>query len=441
MMRFAYITLLIALLSVSSGVVFAVERFPPPTFDSGHELPVTTTPEPRADVYEYLDVVVLLGTLSLVSYLALKRRSRRGIFWAGVFSLIYFGFWRKGCVCSIGSIQNVTLALFDTRYVVPMTVVAFFILPILFTLFFGRTFCAGVCPLGAIQDIVSVRPKKVPSWLENGLGLLPYLYLGGAVLFAATGSAFIICEYDPFIAFFRRSGSLNMFILGGAFLLVGLFVERPYCRFFCPYGVLLNLVSRASKWHVTITPAECIQCHLCADVCPLGVIQKPNTGEATLPATVLSGRHEGMKRLAMYIVILPVLIVLSGWLGVRISPFFSRVNTTVSLAERIWLEDAGKVEETIEASDAFRGTGRPTEELYDEALNLKKQFAFGGGAFGGFIGLVIGIKLIFLSIRRKRVDYEINRGGCVSCGRCFAYCPVGKEIMDMELLRALGERD
>lgn len=448
MMRFASITLLITLLSVSSGVVLGVERFPPPTFDSGYALPATTTPEPRPPVYEYLDVVVLLGTLSLVSYLALKKRSRRGIFLTGVFSLIYFGFWRKGCVCSIGSIQNVTLALFDSRYVVPMTVVAFFILPILFTLFFGRMFCAGVCPLGAIQDVVSVRPKKVPSWLENGLGILPYLYLGGAVLFAATGSAFIICEYDPFIAFFRRSGSLNIFILGGSFLLIGLFVERPYCRFFCPYGVLLNLVSRASKWHVTITPAECIQCHLCADVCPLGVIQKPNTGSATLPDDVWGfnphttvGRREGVKRLAMYIVLLPLLIVLSGWLGVRISPFLSRVNATVSLAERIWLEDTSKVEGTIEASDAFRGTGRPTEKLYDEALNLKKQFAFGGGAFGGFIGLVIGIKLIFLSIRRKRVDYEINRGGCVSCGRCFAYCPVGKEIIDMEVLGALGERD
>ena len=434
-MRSTYLTLLIILLFLSPVVASGVERFPPPDFDSEYQMPATTTPAPRADVYEYLDVIILLGTLSLVSYLALRRRSRRGIFLTGIFSLAYFGFWRKGCVCSIGSIQNVTLALFDSSYAVPVTVIAFFILPILFTLFFGRTFCAGVCPLGAIQDVVSVRPKKVPAWLENALGRCAYLYLGGAVLFAATGSRFIICEYDPFVAFFRRTGSLNMFILGGSFLLIGLFIERPYCRYFCPYGVLLNLVSRVSKWHATITPSECIQCHLCADACPIGVIQKP-VGEDSV-----NRRGAGLMRLAVYIGLLPILIAVGFWLGVRVSPTLSRVNATVGLAERIWLEDRASVEGITEASEAFRATGRPTNALYAEALNLKKQFLFGGGVFGAFIGLVVGLKLIFLSIRRGRIDYEINQGGCVSCGRCFDYCPVGKDIPAALGLGVLGNGD
>jgi len=414
-MRVAHITLLIILLSVSSGVVFGAERFPPPQFDD-HELPVTTVPEPSADFYEYLDVAVLLAALTLASYLALKKRSRRGIFLLGIFSLIYFGFWRKGCVCSIGATQNIVLALFDNSYTAPVTVIAFFILPLIFTLFFGRTFCAAVCPLGAIQDVVALRPIKVPSWLEHALGLFAYVYLGGAVLFAATGSAFIICEFDPFVAFFRHSGSLNMFILGACFLLVGLFVGRPYCRFLCPYGVLLNLVSRASKWHVTITPDKCIQCGLCEDVCPFDAIQKPTQEPVN--------RTEGKKRLAILTSLLPVFIILSGWLGVRISAPLSRIHATVSLAERVWQEDTGEVEGTTDASEAFRGTGRPTKELYDEALTLKRRFAFGGGAFGAFIGLVVGLKLIYLSIRRRRTDYEVNRGTCLSCGRCFSYCPI-----------------
>ena len=263
-----------------------------------------------------------------------------------------------------------------------------------------------------------LHPIKVPSWLEHALGLLAYVYFGAAILFAATGSAFVICEYDPFVAFFRRSGSLNMLILGACFLLIGLFVGRPYCRFLCPYGVLLNLVSRASKWHVTITPDECIQCRLCEEACPFDAIEKPTQEQR------VRNRGEGKKRLAILIVLLPVFIVLSGWLGVRISPTLSRVHATVSLAERIWLEDTGKVEGTTDASEAFRRTGRPTEELYDEALNLKRRFVFGGGVFGAFIGLVIGIKLIYLSIRRRRTDYEVNRGTCLSCGRCFSSCPI-----------------
>ena len=42
---------------------------------------------------------------------------------------------------------------------------------------------------------------------------------------------------------------------------------------------------------------------------------------------------------------------------------------------------------------------------------------------GGWVGLVIGVKLIHLSLRRRRTDYSPDRGGCVSCGRCFWYCP------------------
>ncbi len=417
MMRITHIILFIVLLSMSSGVVFGVERFPPPEFDE-HELPVTTVQKPRRNLYEYLDVAVLLTALLLASYLALKKRSRRGIFLLGIFSLLYFGFWRKGCVCSIGATQNIVLALFENSYAVPITVIIFFMLPLIFTLFFGRTFCAAVCPLGAIQDVVALRPCKIPSWLEQALGLLAYVYLGAAILFAATGSAFIICEYDPFVAFFRRTGSLNMLILGASFLLIGLFVGRPYCRFLCPYGVLLNLVSRASKWHVTITPDDCIQCRLCEDACPFGAIENPTEEQGA------GKRNEGKRRLAILIPLLPIFIVLSGWLGVRISPSLSRVHATVSLAERVWLEDTGKVEGVTDASEAFRGTGRPTEELYDEALNLKKWFVLGGGLFGAFIGLVIGIKLIYLSVRRGRTDYEVNRGTCLSCARCFSYCPI-----------------
>jgi Fe-S-cluster-containing hydrogenase component 2 len=41
--------------------------------------------------------------------------------------------------------------------------------------------------------------------------------------------------------------------------------------------------------------------------------------------------------------------------------------------------------------------------------------------------LVIGIKLISLSIRRKRVDYQPDPSRCVSCGRCYWYCP-GEQV-------------
>jgi polyferredoxin len=400
------------------GLTTGVERFPPPDFvETEHVIPSPTSPGPRQDVYEYIDAAVLIAALGLASYLILKKRSRRAIFALTVFSLLYFGFWRKGCVCSIGAIQNIVFSFFDRDYAVPIVVVTFFLLPLVFTLFFGRIFCAAVCPLGAIQDLVLVRPVSVPVWAESGLRLLAYVYLALAVLFAATGSAFVICRYDPFISIFRLSGSLNILILGGCLLLIGVFIGRPYCRFLCPYGVILRQLSRLSKWRVTITPDECIRCRLCEDSCPFGAIRKPTT---QWPAQVY---HVAKKRLAFLLLLLPVLVFLGGWAGSNLKDVTSRAHETVRLAEQIYLEETGKTEEITDPSTAFRATGQQIKELYEQASNIRGRFELGGWILGGFIGLLIGLKLIGLSVWRQRTDYEADRAGCLACGRCYKYCP------------------
>jgi len=406
------------LTSILCGDVWGVERFPPPDFEeSGHVLPEMTTPPARGNVYEVLDVAVLLGVLALSSYLVLKKRSRRLIFSLMIFSLIYFGFYREGCVCSIGAIGNIVLASFDSDYAIPLTALAFFLLPLIFTLFFGRVFCAAACPLGAIQDIVLLKPLSVPSWLESVFRILAYLYLGLAVLFAATSSAFIICRYDPFIAFFRLGGNLNIVILGICFLIVGVFIGRPYCRFVCPYGVILRQLSRVSKWKVTITPDDCIKCRLCEDACPFGAIEKPT---AEWP---VKGYRQSKRRLAIYIIIAPVLIAVGGWLGASFSDATSRMHFTVRLADRIYMEDNGTYEDTTDESDAFRATGQPAEQLYQQASIIKDKFNIGGWLLGAFMGFVIAGKLITHSIQPAKSEYQASRASCYACARCYEYCP------------------
>jgi len=417
MIRFAYIIIATAALLFPSGAASAFERFPPPDFESGYQQPSPTTPHPRQDIYEYIDVVVLLAALGLSSYLVLRWRTRRAIFVLMVLSLFYFGFWRKGCVCPIGSIQNIALSVFDPDYAIPIAVMLFFLLPLVFTLFFGRTFCAAVCPLGAIQDLVLLRPTSIPEWLESGLQLFAYVYLAAAVLFAATGSAFVICRYDPFVSFFRMSGSLNILILGVCFLFIGIFIGRPYCRFICPYGVILRQLSRISKWKVAITPDECIKCRLCEDSCPFGAIRAPT---ADWPA---HDYNKSKKRLAFLILLLPLLVFSFGWIGFTLRPVTSRVHDTVRLADRIYLEETGQVQDTTDASDAFRATGKDIKALYAEALDIQSEFGLGGWISGGFIGMVIALKLIGHSLRHRRMDYEAERAGCLACGRCFEYCP------------------
>jgi ferredoxin len=403
-----------------AGGALAEQRFPPPDFEGGHQLPVTTTPAARAVLLQYLDVAVLAASLALACWLVYQRRSRKGLMALSIFSLLYFGFWRKGCVCAIGSLQNVSLALCDRSYAVPLGVVAFFVLPLVVALFAGRSFCAGVCPHGALQDLMLLKPVKVPSWLEQALSVLPYIYLGAGVLFAATGSAFIICQYDPFVPIFRLSGRTLMVLSGAALLLLGVFVGRPYCRFLCPYGALLKLGAILAKWRVRVTPDYCTQCRLCEASCPFGAMREPESSPAGAPALAKDRR-----RLAWMLALLPVLLAGGGSLGHQFSAPASRLHPTVSLADQLVQAQGTDPKLGALSPDdlALERARQAPKEILTEAASIRHKFDIGGWIFGAWVGLVIGAKLISLSIRRERADYEPDRGDCFACARCFEYCP------------------
>lgn len=273
--RWVLMALTFLFVVATAGSVMAItQRFPPPDFGPSYVFPHSFQGVPRAGYLAWLDMAVLLVTLPLAALITLKWRSRRAMVFLSLFSVIYFGFYRRGCVCPIGSIQNVTQALFDTTFVVPIVVIVFFTLPLLAALLVGRVFCAGVCPLGALQDLVLIKALKIPRWLDRVLGAIPFLYLGLAVLFAAIGSSYIICQYDPYVSFFRMSGRFSIWMWSALMLSVAFFIGRPYCRYLCPYGALLSLLSRFSFRRASVTPDKCIACGLCRDACAFGAIRE-----------------------------------------------------------------------------------------------------------------------------------------------------------------------
>ena len=79
--------------------------------------------------------------------------------------------------------------------------------------------------------------------------------------------------------------------------------------------------------------------------------------------------------------------------------------------------------------------GKTILALYAVARAVQLQFKIGGWLLGGLIGLVFGLKLLNLSFFRSQDIYEVDRGTCFSCGRCFDYCPVGKPDVDLEKLK------
>lgn len=415
---FVWFCLACLAIGLSAGLLQASERFPPPDFTSGYRLPEGQHPAARTFGREWVDVILLAGALGCASWLTIKRRSRALILGLAILCLLYFGFYRRGCVCVIGSIQNVAVALANPDVLLPLSVLAFFLLPLIFALFFGRVFCAAVCPQGAIQEAVLLRPLRLPEWLARPLEWIPFLTLSLGVLTAATGCGFMICRHDPFIGLFRLGGPRVILAMGLFFVALSTVIGRPYCRFACPYGALLRLIAPLAWKPVTITPDECIRCGLCAEACPYGAITAP------VPEEAARDRRTGKGVLRGLLLAFPLLLLIGGGMGYFSAPVLARLNPEVRLADyertqRTLIPDRNLPERMA----VYRQAGQPANELEQRAARVIRRVRWGAVAGGIFMAGIIGFSLMGTLVRRAQSDWTADPARCVACLRCVRHCP------------------
>ena len=147
------------------------------------------------------------------------------------------------------------------------------------TVLWGRLYCGRVCAFGALTQLMDrVVPARlrvdVAPQIERWAAVIKYVLLGSVLLyFLATSDISIYRWVEPFWMFSRR-GTTGMWIALGVLLLATVFIRNLYCRFLCPVGAALGLLSKLTVFRIKRW-SECSTCKLCEKTCEWGAIRGP----------------------------------------------------------------------------------------------------------------------------------------------------------------------
>ena len=160
-----------------------------------------------------------------------------------------------------------------------------FLAVLVVSLLLKRSFCSWICPVSTVTELfwkagfkLFGRNFQVWLWLDWLIRPVKYLlllfFLFSILLLMSPESvnSFILADYNKtadvkMLDFFLNLSGLPLVVIG-ALLLLSFFFRNPFCRFLCPYGALLGVLSRFSPVKVERVESACILCGGCNNACP-----------------------------------------------------------------------------------------------------------------------------------------------------------------------------
>ncbi|MBE0699257.1 MAG: 4Fe-4S binding protein [Anaerolineaceae bacterium] len=158
------------------------------------------------------------------------------------------------------------------------------IIGLLIALLFGPVFCGWVCPLGTIQEWFAGIGRKlfkkrrynhfIPAKIDRVLRYTRYLVLAWVIYMTAATGTLLFASVDPYFALFNFWSSevaVGGLVVLGVTLLASLFIERPWCKYACPYGAVLGLTNLVRVFSIRRTASTCKLDGACDITCPMNI--------------------------------------------------------------------------------------------------------------------------------------------------------------------------
>jgi polyferredoxin len=221
-----------------------------------------------------LTMFAAFATLALVGFF---RKSERLKWITMGIAVVYLGFARSQLITivNIFGLTQWNLPVFRHN----MTWYLFAIFTLATTVLWGRLYCGRVCAFGAMTQLLDkVVPARlrfeVPRRIDQRAAYIKYVLLGTTVLYFLVTKDISIYRYvEPFWMFSLKA-STGMWIGLGVLLVATVFVRNLYCRFLCPVGAFLGLLSNLTVFRIKRW-SECNTCKICEKTCEWGAIRGP----------------------------------------------------------------------------------------------------------------------------------------------------------------------
>ena len=157
------------------------------------------------------------------------------------------------------------------------------------TVLVGRFFCGFFCSFGAVQDLLWFGSHRLRALFPGKRNLkkadrifrfAKYAVLFYFIIFVWSGVTAVKTAgpwqvFGQYVSFGHWPGLKLLLSVGGVLLLLifigSLFVQRFFCRYFCPMGAIYSLISQTSFLKIDKPRKECGKCHLCTSKCTMGM--------------------------------------------------------------------------------------------------------------------------------------------------------------------------